>query len=108
MLSHAGLSYFTDLQGSQTSVLSTLWTFSLSYFTDLQGSQTILVTMYSIIYLVTLLIYKVLKQGAWSDFCNWDLVTLLIYKVLKQPCNTDYAAALLSYFTDLQGSQTSD
>ena len=35
------LSYFTDLQGSQTRSSSRCFTASLSYFTDLQGSQTV-------------------------------------------------------------------
>ena len=56
------LSYFTDLQGSQT--LSALWfpLSRLSYFTDLQGSQTIRDITDTVSGLVTLLIYKVLKQ----------------------------------------------
>ena len=34
------LSYFTDLQGSQTVIPNRFLIFMLSYFTDLQGSQT--------------------------------------------------------------------
>ena len=34
------LSYFTDLQGSQTVSSGMINVFELSYFTDLQGSQT--------------------------------------------------------------------
>ena len=34
------LSYFTDLQGSQTYMNSYMLLSLLSYFTDLQGSQT--------------------------------------------------------------------
>ena len=34
------LSYFTDLQGSQTPMILILSSSLLSYFTDLQGSQT--------------------------------------------------------------------
>ena len=34
------LSYFTDLQGSQTAILYDIYSYMLSYFTDLQGSQT--------------------------------------------------------------------
>ena len=41
------LSYFTDLQGSQTSLLLLLRTRLLSYFTDLQGSQTGRINNYS-------------------------------------------------------------
>ena len=35
------LSYFTDLQGSQTEEVASEICDQLSYFTDLQGSQTI-------------------------------------------------------------------
>ena len=35
------LSYFIDLQGSQTSLSASLFGPWLSYFTDLQGSQTL-------------------------------------------------------------------
>ena len=35
------LSYFTDLQGSQTNYYRIYWKSMLSYFTDLQGSQTL-------------------------------------------------------------------
>ena len=34
------LSYFIDLQGSQTCTLRSVKVYSLSYFIDLQGSQT--------------------------------------------------------------------
>ena len=34
------LSYFTDLQGSQTFGIVIVPGYELSYFTDLQGSQT--------------------------------------------------------------------
>ena len=34
------LSYFTDLQGSQTGISTRTMRYKLSYFTDLQGSQT--------------------------------------------------------------------
>ena len=57
-----------------------LW---LSYFTDLQGSQTHNHGKDGRFSLVTLLIYKVLKlSSSRADFCRC-LVTLLIYKVLK-------------------------
>ena len=55
----------------------------LSYFTDLQGSQTIMATMLSRSSLVTLLIYKVLKRSSSDANAMIRLVTLLIYKVLK-------------------------
>ena len=55
------LSYFTDLQGSQTSANAYRTSPRLSYFTDLQGSQTGKPDVGSYISLVTLLIYKVLK-----------------------------------------------
>ena len=55
----------------------------LSYFTDLQGSQTLDEVLELLSGLVTLLIYKVLKQSI-KDARDGDcLVTLLIYKVLK-------------------------
>ena len=56
------LSYFTDLQGSQTIRYILLSQMKLSYFTDLQGSQTSFAGFIAPIGLVTLLIYKVLKQ----------------------------------------------
>ena len=55
----------------------------LSYFTDLQGSQTSSCSISALYSLVTLLIYKVLKQKLFSRFLILSLVTLLIYKVLK-------------------------
>ena len=55
------LSYFTDLQGSQTARLTNLFLIMLSYFTDLQGSQTPPLYFCADLRLVTLLIYKVLK-----------------------------------------------
>ena len=61
---------------------------SLSYFTDLQGSQTYPNDNKLILRLVTLLIYKVLKPDVeWLRF-KVRLVTLLIYKVLKR-CSKD-------------------
>ena len=56
------LSYFTDLQGSQTICPAVPRVCSLSYFTDLQGSQTPSRLLSASACLVTLLIYKVLKQ----------------------------------------------
>ena len=56
------LSYFTDLQGSQTNQTTHLQLYTLSYFTDLQGSQTKALQLIILSGLVTLLIYKVLKQ----------------------------------------------
>ena len=41
------LSYFTDLQGSQTKAPKVCWMSTLSYFTDLQGSQTVKITVYT-------------------------------------------------------------
>ena len=55
----------------------------LSYFTDLQGSQTAVWALMSSMRLVTLLIYKVLKRDKFDVNMNLRLVTLLIYKVLK-------------------------
>ena len=55
------LSYFTDLQGSQTASGLADKISSLSYFTDLQGSQTCTQRLLDWQRLVTLLIYKVLK-----------------------------------------------
>ena len=55
------LSYFTDLQGSQTSFFAVDVKAWLSYFTDLQGSQTKRKWFVILMGLVTLLIYKVLK-----------------------------------------------
>ena len=40
MLVQMELSYFTDLQGSQTKEVKMSYKHPLSYFTDLQGSQT--------------------------------------------------------------------
>ena len=80
------LSYFTDLQGSQTPIPGWCGFWELSYFTDLQGSQTLQ------------LIFFVIS-------C---LVTLLIYKVLKHVVSPNNEGVKLSYFTDLQGSQTSN
>ena len=60
----------------------------LSYFTDLQGSQTIPLSSHSLISLVTLLIYKVLKRLYPVAAFSSCLVTLLIYKVLKQSTET--------------------
>ena len=57
--------------------------------------------------LVTLLIYKVLKPFLIRFSIALCLVTLLIYKVLKPPSALGIALTRLSYFTDLQGSQTS-
>ena len=78
-----GLSYFTDLQGSQTRRGYSRFRNELSYFTDLQGSQTYPSSISLNKCLVTLLIYKVLKQPCNSDYTAACLVTLLIYKVLK-------------------------
>ena len=58
------LSYFTNLQGSQTLQQKHRTIYQLSYFTNLQGSQTGKPDVGSYISLVTLLIYKVLKQVA--------------------------------------------
>ena len=55
--------------------------------------------------LVTLLIYKVLKRYNKLKGDYDGLVTLLIYKVLKR-IYLQLEDVLLSYFTDLQGSQT--
>ena len=77
------LSYFTDLQGSQTPTVASDTDSLLSYFTDLQGSQTIPCRMNIKKGLVTLLIYKVLKHLLWHQIQIACLVTLLIYKVLK-------------------------
>ena len=55
------LSYFTDLQGSQTNKMHAIMSNMLSYFTDLQGSQTLSSSSSNHLGLVTLLIYKVLK-----------------------------------------------
>ena len=55
------LSYFTDLQGSQTVNDYHSCGYPLSYFTDLQGSQTMALHVACSVRLVTLLIYKVLK-----------------------------------------------
>ena len=63
------LSYFTDLQGSQTAILYDIYSYMLSYFTDLQGSQTSNSLMERWNSLVTLLIYKVLKPVSLID-CN--------------------------------------
>ena len=57
------LSYFIDLQGSQTHSLTFKRISLLSYFIDLQGSQTTSLALYVALCLVTLLIYKVLKLG---------------------------------------------
>ena len=57
------LSYFTDLQGSQTTLQDVKLGLKLSYFTDLQGSQTLLYMNCAHLCLVTLLIYKVLKPS---------------------------------------------
>ena len=78
------LSYFTDLQGSQTTATICSANYLLSYFTDLQGSQTI--------------------QERYA--IRLGLVTLLIYKVLKPRLLPWHEEQELSYFTDLQGSQT--
>ena len=56
------LSYFTDLQGSQTGNAESSLRTLLSYFTDLQGSQTVSSMASQVYRLVTLLIYKVLKH----------------------------------------------
>ena len=79
------LSYFTDLQGSQTDSTSIYARSLLSYFTDLQGSQTRRDKRSTSNGLVTLLIYKVLKQTPSAFARETCLVTLLIYKVLKPP-----------------------
>ena len=78
------LSYFTDLQGSQTFRASAWHCSLLSYFTDLQGSQTDLAEVLAAPSLVTLLIYKVLKPYLVITNYHNRLVTLLIYKVLKR------------------------
>ena len=80
------LSYFTDLQGSQTFRLTFFPFLQLSYFTDLQGSQTLNLSSNFLKSLVTLLIYKVLKPCADILRMSVSLVTLLIYKVLKRNC----------------------
>ena len=77
------LSYFTDLQGSQTLLHYQMHRYQLSYFTDLQGSQTKSSSSKNGICLVTLLIYKVLKRLVAQATVSTCLVTLLIYKVLK-------------------------
>ena len=73
----------------------------LSYFTDLQGSQTSAVTVWSSGSLVTLLIYKVLKQRYEMQRDMTCLVTLLIYKVLKlskwRAANPNSLVTLLIY-----------
>ena len=56
----------------------------LSYFTDLQGSQTYSADLSRFPCLVTLLIYKVLKHKLYDVSVVDGLVTLLIYKVLKR------------------------
>ena len=98
--------WYASLQGSQTTGFCCIKSCRLSYFTDLQGSQTQvqhssfrqrLVTLliykvlkldgeiYAVCYgLVTLLIYKVLKRKDYDDVNDNCLVTLLIYKVLKR------------------------
>ena len=77
------LSYFIDLQGSQTRQSFSCALYRLSYFIDLQGSQTSYCCDVSSSSLVTLLIYKVLKQVIDKITRVESLVTLLIYKVLK-------------------------
>ena len=78
------LSYFTDLQGSQTLASDISQKFLLSYFTDLQGSQTGENGNNSFV----VLSYFTDLQGSQtmsSPTClNRGLVTLLIYKVLKR------------------------
>ena len=99
-------SYFTDLQGSQTSAY--LRTFHTSLVTLLiykvlkRESPTSDHTSS----LVTLLIYKVLKPLARYSSRLLRLVTLLIYKVLKLGDLFLITVSQFSYFTDLQGSQT--
>ena len=65
-------------------------TMALSYFIDLQGSQTPPFRQLKCRGLVTLLIYKVLKQSAFKLFDFRGLVTLLIYKVLKRIARTSF------------------
>ena len=84
MLSLLRLSYFTDLQGSQTGNVIKNKSIKLSYFTDLQGSQTSK-HHFSI---GLLLSYFTDLQGS-QTIAQWQeqrrgLVTLLIYKVLKR------------------------
>ena len=62
--------------------------------------------IYTHVGLVTLLIYKVLKPTTTAYIGNQCLVTLLIYKVLKPLSFCMVNCHKLSYFTDLQGSQT--
>ena len=62
------LSYFTDLQGSQTNYGNHFICYKLSYFTDLQGSQTNNTKTIAELRLVTLLIYKVLKLEQWEGY----------------------------------------
>ena len=91
------LSYFTDLQGSQTLESFIRAERSLSYFTDLQGSQTLVLNLNG----VRQLSYFTDLQG--SQTCNvierarWCLVTLLIYKVLKPQILVITEPSILAY-----------
>ena len=81
-LPFSGLSYFTDLQGSQTAEIVTRQSIELSYFTDLQGSQTsnfgyhrtqhtgICVNQYSIIH------------------CDWSITCILSHDFLVISCDS--------------------
>ena len=69
----------------------------LSYFTDLQGSQTISVSPHDAFSLVTLLIYKVLKRDGVPVSSTIRLVTLLIYKVLKPQILVITEPGILAY-----------
>ena len=80
------LSYFTDLQGSQTLLRNRKLTYSLSYFTDLQGSQTRVISLLNPVRLS----YFTDLQGSQTS----------------SPAHINFKT--LSYFTDLQGSQTSN
>ena len=80
------LSYFTDLQGSQTILPPCRTKTRLSYFTDLQGSQT--------------------KMGVDEE--NTSLSYFTDLQGSQTICTIYISLYLLSYFTDLQGSQTSN
>ena len=91
------LSYFTDLQGSQTNSDGSRVDKGLSYFTDLQGSQTFQLLWF----LFLKLSYFTDLQGSQTIFC-WSgegnsLVTLLIYKVLKPQILVITEPSILAY-----------
>ena len=77
------LSYFTDLQGSQTPLIRPSVSAELSYFTDLQGSQTRPKTEQRFMRLSYFTDLQGSQTGVNHYKYNTSLVTLLIYKVLK-------------------------